>query len=142
MQTSAMTPISQNDEDWNKSLADDAKDDRQLKKLLLLGPGNSGKSTFFKQLLQIHGEGFADAKHFAHANITRAIHSCVVIQMKRILQQCEDFEYALPSEVQRAADFMADVPRDMVIDASVAAHIATLWSDAQVREAFELRSTL
>ena len=142
IQSSAMSPISQNDDDWNKSLADDAKDDRQIKKLLLLGPGNSGKSTFFKQLLQIHGDGFNDPKRFAHANITRAIFLCIIVQLKRIIRQCEEFEYTLPDDVQESADFVSELPRDVVIDETIARHIKRLWAEPSVVEAFEQRSNL
>ena len=82
-------PSAKDDKRWTNSLQQDAALDRQLKKLLLLGPGNSGKSTFFKQLLKIHGDGFNDPKKFHTADITRAIYDCCIGQMKAVYQ-CEE----------------------------------------------------
>jgi len=46
----------------NKSLdrqqRTDGAQDKDVKKLLLLGAGESGKSTLFKQLVTIYGKGF------------------------------------------------------------------------------------
>ena len=75
-----------NDREWNKSLQQDAMLDKKQKKLLLLGPGNSGKSTFFKQLLKIHGEGFSDPKRFNQQDVIRSIFDCIIAQMKAIIR--------------------------------------------------------
>ena len=41
-------------------LGQEARDDRELKRLLFLGTGASGKSTFMKQIIENYGEGFSD----------------------------------------------------------------------------------
>ena len=130
------------DAKWNKTLSQDAAIDRALKKLLLLGPGNSGKSTFFKQLLQIHGDGFNDQKKFASADMTRAIYDCVIGQMKSLIHQSEEFEYELDENVQKSANFILDLPRDVDINQNIAHHISTLWNDQMLRDSFEHRTNL
>ena len=72
--------------EWNRELQTDAIVDRKQKKLLLLGPGNSCKSTFFKQLLKIHGDGFNDPKRFDQADVIRSIFDCIIAQMKAIIR--------------------------------------------------------
>eukprot|EP01083_Nonionella_stella_P261308 889895_1 len=134
-------PTEKEDKQWTTSLAQDAAADRQLKKLLLLGPGNSGKSTFFKQLLKIHGDGFNDPK-FAAADITRAIYDSVIGQMKAIIHQCEEFEYELAENEQKSADFILDLPRDVDIDENISYHIGTLWNDPLIQDSFEHRTNL
>ena len=59
----------------NKQLQRDHERDRRTKKLLLLGPGNSGKSTFFKQLIRIHGKGLSDLKkqYFGQSDMVRVL---------------------------------------------------------------------
>jgi len=70
-------------------LQDEERKDRQLIKLLFLGPGGSGKSTIFKQLQWLHGGGYSDDDKkllIAH------IHSQCLVQMQAAID-----EYLLPS---------------------------------------------
>jgi len=43
-----------------EKLREDHVDDVSVHKLLLLGPGESGKSTLFKQMITIYGHGFSE----------------------------------------------------------------------------------
>jgi len=61
----------------------DARTDNKVKKLLLLGAGGSGKSTFFKQLRILHGQGINQKEM---ENVYKAIvHSNVVQGMKSLM---------------------------------------------------------
>ena len=64
----------------DKQIKKDKKDARKELKLLLLGTGESGKSTFIKQMRIIHGNGFSDndRKHMVgviHTNILESMQS-------------------------------------------------------------------
>lgn len=48
------------DQEINKILMEQKKRDRGELKLLLLGTGESGKSTFIKQMRIIHGAGYSE----------------------------------------------------------------------------------
>uniref|UniRef100_A0A8C9D8I7 G protein subunit alpha 15 n=1 Tax=Panthera leo TaxID=9689 RepID=A0A8C9D8I7_PANLE len=48
------------DQDINRILLEQKKRDRGELKLLLLGPGESGKSTFIKQMRIIYGAGYSE----------------------------------------------------------------------------------
>ncbi|XP_073767358.1 guanine nucleotide-binding protein subunit alpha-14 isoform X2 [Danio rerio] len=66
----------------DKQLRKDKKDSRRELKLLLLGTGESGKSTFIKQMRIIHGSGYTDddKKGFiklVHQNTLSAMQSMV-----------------------------------------------------------------
>ena len=74
---------------------------KKIHKLLLLGTGNSGKSTFFKQLTQIHGEGFQQEEYQSAA---KHIQDAMVVQMKYLLltfknQEDDDFKGDLPAGI-------------------------------------------
>lgn len=65
-----------------KQLRLDKKNQRRELKLLLLGTGESGKSTFIKQMRIIHGTGYSeeDKRSFVklvYQNIFMAMHSMI-----------------------------------------------------------------
>ena len=60
------------------------------KKLLLLGPGESGKSTILKQMKIIHSSGFNDAERLAYKD---AIWCNTVQSMQALLEAFEKFKY-------------------------------------------------
>lgn len=66
-------------------LARSAKEEDTFHKLLLLGAGESGKSTFFKQVQQLYGRGFhteADRRPYL-----APIHSNVIDSIKKLVEQ-------------------------------------------------------
>merc|ERR1719411_1012046 len=71
------------------------KSDTRIKKLLLLGAGGSGKSTFFKQLQTIHGHGFSDQDRISFRN---HVYHQIIDQMKRIISRSEEFSEDFPEE--------------------------------------------
>eukprot|EP01083_Nonionella_stella_P007671 22079_1 len=125
-------------------------------KLLLLGSGSSGKSTFFKQLCQIHGNGFQKQ------DVDKARHNIchfVVHQMKRIVENCEDnihtqedtgqdaggYHYALSPAARQAADIILQPqsPRSTdVMNSEIANVIKTLWNDPSIKHTFMVRDNL
>ena len=50
-------------EEISSQLIQDATYNKKSKKLLLIGTKRSGKSTLFKQLKQIHGDGLSSYNH-------------------------------------------------------------------------------
>ena len=118
---------------------DDRNIDKSVKKLLLLGSGNSGKSTFFKQLLQIHGEGFTEKYIF---DATKSIYDCVILQMKNVVHQARQFKYELPADIEQKAAYITDLPPNSEVTPDVANAIEALWKDEQIREAFHKRTNL
>ena len=78
------------DKQLNKELLQARREDQGVKKLLLLGPGNSGKSTFFKQLLQIHGDGFPEK---ITSEAAKSVYDSVLEQIKVLVQNAEEKDY-------------------------------------------------
>jgi len=68
-----------------KELKNDKSNENKVKKLLLLGAGGSGKSTFFKQLRNIHGEGITQQERTAvYKDI---VFSNIISSMKTLIQE-------------------------------------------------------
>jgi len=129
--------------DWDKELKRDQKKSQKIHKLLLLGTGNSGKSTFFKQLTQIHGGGFCDDEFSSAA---KHIQDAVVVQMKYLLQTFkntddDDFKMDLPVELQDAAKRVDKLNPEQPLQ-SVANDIKSLWEHDTIKEAYVNRTNL
>jgi len=62
--------------------------DMSISKVLLLGPGESGKSTLFKQMLQLYGKGFSDEDRKGYRE---AIHIDIITSIKLINESYESF---------------------------------------------------
>jgi GTPase SAR1 family protein len=124
------------DRRYNDQLSMDRESERHVKKLLLLGPGNSGKSTFIKQLLQIHGSGFTE-KHIIDA--TRNIYDSILIQMKNIIANTEELGYELREDSKQSASYLLSLPRDIEINEQIGNAIKILWNDPAIKLGFENR---
>ena len=78
-------------EQIEKNLRRQKREARRELKLLLLGTGESGKSTFIKQMKIIHGNGFADEEKrnglkYIYQNIITSIQN-LVHAMKQVRTQ-------------------------------------------------------
>jgi len=121
-----------------KQLAGYKKIDNSTKRLLLLGPGNSGKSTFLKQLLIIAGSGFSDEQLM---DFTRSIFECILAQMKMILRQCRILNFELASNVEQSAEFIENLKFvESITPKEFANHITTLWNDQNIKDSFVQRT--
>ncbi|XP_013800426.2 guanine nucleotide-binding protein subunit alpha-15 [Apteryx mantelli] len=123
----------------NKILREEKRRDQQELKLLLLGTGESGKSTFIKQMRIIHGAGYSeeDRKHFAKLvfqNIFTSMQAMILaMEMLRI-------PYANPENVQNASLVLGtDACRVVTLSKPYANAIESLWSDAGIRTCYERR---
>lgn len=128
--------------DWDKQLREDKKQANKIHKLLLLGTGNSGKSTFFKQLTQIHGGGFENEEFLSAA---KHIQDAVVVQMKYLLQTFKSADdndkLIVASEIEDAAYRVDRLNPEQSLQ-TVAAEIKLLWAHIDIKEAYVNRTNL
>lgn len=142
----ASTGINENDQGKGhskrvtKGIKDDFERNKKVHKLLLLGTGNSGKSTFLKQLTVIHMGGL-QKDEITHG--ARYIHDALVVQMKAILASClEEFKYEIKSEdALQAADMLEDLPPNETIE-KIGKYIKDLWADKAIQKSFAERTNL
>jgi guanine nucleotide-binding protein G(i) subunit alpha len=108
-------------------------------KLLLLGPGDSGKTTIFKQMRILYGEGFSETKR---AGLRGAIYNNL-IQGAQAIVRASDAGVAgrpLSGAAREAADSILRVSENAELSDEIARDITVLWSDANFRATWEARS--
>jgi hypothetical protein len=134
-----------------KELAANAKLDRELQqaatkeqkvvKILLLGTGESGKSTIFKQMQLLYTEGFNDA---ARANFREVVRKNVVEAMQQLVLGCERFEWTFaPGKEAEAAEFLKsfDLANSDPAFADVSFRVKLLWTSSQaIKTAYDNKS--
>uniref|UniRef100_A0A8D0GYJ5 Guanine nucleotide-binding protein subunit alpha n=1 Tax=Sphenodon punctatus TaxID=8508 RepID=A0A8D0GYJ5_SPHPU len=123
----------------NRILYQQKKRDRQELKLLLLGTGESGKSTFIKQMLIIHGAGFSeeDCKGFA-----KLVYQNVFMSMQGMIKAMETLQipYAHPENVEHAELVLGvDAYKVATLDLPYASAIESLWKDAGMQACYQRR---
>lgn len=74
------------DREVQKELNIAKQEDDEEFKLLLLGAGGSGKSTLFKQLEYIHGNGYSKKRKLL---FRKQIYEQLIDSMKIMLEKCE-----------------------------------------------------
>ncbi|KAJ4470248.1 guanine nucleotide binding protein alpha subunit [Lentinula aciculospora] len=124
----------------NNEIENQLKQDRIMAKneikMLLLGAGESGKSTVLKQMKLIHHGGYNDSERESYKEI---IFSNTIQSMRAILNAMPSLDLSLaPSSDARIADFFAQIPIQLDVDVmprDVANSIRSLWGDATVKEA-------
>ncbi|XP_043289813.1 G protein alpha q subunit isoform X2 [Venturia canescens] len=122
-----------------RQLRRDKKDARRELKLLLLGTGESGKSTFIKQMRIIHGSGYSDDDKrgfikLVYQNIFMAMQS-MIRAMDLLKIQYGESSNVEKAELVRSIDFETVTTFEPpYVDA-----IKDLWADAGIQECYDRR---
>jgi len=113
----------------DEDLKQQKRGDSSLIKLLLLGPGESGKSTIFKQVKLIMLEGFNDQELNTHKN---TIYANIVQSMQTLISGADDFGIELTNQEKDLANLLQNTTADSLLDTDVLEAITELWqkSDA------------
>lgn len=113
-------------------------------KLLLLGAGESGKSTIFKQMKLLYGaeKKFSDEDQLRYRSV---IHSNTISAMQTLIQQAANYPDPNDANVaiadqKTASSYTDSVSHNSVLDANVAAMIKALWNDPGIQRAYQNRS--
>lgn len=115
--------------------ADFAADRRKIK-LLLLGAGESGKSTIFKQMKILYGVGFQPDDLKATVPV---IHSNVIGSMQALCTATDTLGIPVASADEKAYILTLD-PDEDPCEGKTAEAIKTLWTDDGIQSAYEQRS--
>jgi len=108
-------------------------------RLLLLGPGESGKSTFFKQLKILQG-GFAEANE--RSVWTSVLRANLRSQMKVLLTHAQHQDLEIPADLKPLADALLKVEDTAAWTQQDGETIQRLWALDSVKAVYDERDRL
>jgi GTPase SAR1 family protein len=114
-------------------------------KLLLLGPGESGKSTVFKQVKMLYDEGYSQDDMLSYKSI---IYANVIATIRALAESCikNNIPFQNPDNMERAQTLMSMdsesvlmTTADKKYDEKMSNDVRTLWADESIKKQFERR---
>ncbi|KAM4719583.1 guanine nucleotide-binding protein subunit alpha-14-like [Anableps anableps] len=134
-----LSPEEQICKEIDKQLKMDKKKFKQEVKLLLLGTGESGKSTFIKQMRIIHGKGYSesDRKGFTKLvcqNIITAIQTLIEAMRTLEIDYLDDQNISYADKLSPVDSTEVHTLEFWQVDA-----IKRVWSDLGVQKCYDLR---
>eukprot|EP00118_Oscarella_pearsei_P002866 m.11979 g.11979 ORF g.11979 m.11979 type:complete len:356 (+) comp23732_c0_seq1:108-1175(+) len=124
-----------------KELRKDRKNQRRELKLLLLGTGESGKSTFIKQMRIIHGKGYSESDR---AEFRSLVYANIFSGMKNLMDAMETlnipYQVTQP-EMHTSVLSKVDFKNQIVTSISTEqlTSLKTLWADSGLQECYARR---
>ncbi|CAM4561514.1 unnamed protein product [Lepidochelys olivacea] len=122
-----------------RQLRRDKRDARRELKLLLLGTGESGKSTFIKQMRIIHGSGYTDEDK---KSFTKLVYQNIFTAIQAMIRAMETLKIQYTSEQNKEnAQLIREVEVDRVtaLERKQAEAIKKLWADPGIQECYDRR---
>lgn len=123
--------------EYENQLASQAKQEDEKIKLLLLGAGESGKSTIFKQMKVIYGDQYTDAERKQQIP---TIYSNILQAMKILIEQAVTFNMVNQIAAKEEFDIIKGLDENDVINVRVGDCIEALWADAGIQAVWARRA--
>ncbi|XP_043095344.1 guanine nucleotide-binding protein subunit alpha-14 [Puntigrus tetrazona] len=122
-----------------RQLKMDKRDSSRQLKLLLLGTGESGKSTFIKQMRIIHGRGYTEEDRRSYAKL---VFQNIFVSIHNLLQAMEhlNIPFADGKNKTHAAMLNSVMPETVQsLEPKHAEAIKSVWKDQGLQKCFERR---
>lgn len=122
-----------------RQLRRDKKDARRELKLLLLGTGESGKSTFIKQMRIIHGSGYSDEDR---KGFTKLVYQNIFTAMQAMIKAMDTLRIQYMCEQNKEnAQLIREVEVDRVsaLSEDQVQAIKQLWLDPGIQACYDRR---
>lgn len=123
--------------EYENQLASQAKQEDEKIKLLLLGAGESGKSTIFKQMKVIYGDQYTDAERKQQIP---TIYSNILQAMKILIDQAVTFNMVNQIAAKEEFDIIKGLDENDVINVRVGDCIEALWADSGIQAVWARRA--
>ncbi|CAG9806756.1 unnamed protein product [Chironomus riparius] len=123
----------------NQQIRRERRESMRERKLLLLGTGESGKSTFIKQMRIIHGSGYSDDDK---RSFIKLIYQNISMAMQSMIHAMESLkiEYSDEKNIEKAQQILShDLTPAQNVQLSLMSSIKELWADAGIQECYERR---
>jgi len=112
--------------------------DQAINKLLLLGAGESGKSTLFKQMIQIYGKGYPESERKTFIPI---IYNNIITSMKTLCSQSNNYAPIQDPQLQQMKNYIEnELKGDEDINEQLAQSIQQLWQSPEIQETYKQRA--
>lgn len=127
-----------NNKKLDREMRDDQAVDTRLVKLLLLGAGESGKSTLFKQMMTLYGEGFSakDAKIYESI-----VYRNVIVSMQALLENCKTYGGGTALINVDYSNVIIGLQGNETVDEEMAMKIKVLWAEEAIQNTYKMRSS-
>ncbi|XP_072715618.1 guanine nucleotide-binding protein subunit alpha-11 isoform X2 [Ciconia boyciana] len=122
-----------------RQLRRDKRDARRELKLLLLGTGESGKSTFIKQMRIIHGSGYSDEDK---RGFTKLVYQNIFTAMQAMIRAMDTLKIPYKYEHNKAHAQLVrevDVEKVTTFENPYVDAIRSLWNDPGIQECYDRR---
>lgn len=119
----------------NKKTKAKQLEEDHIAKLLLLGTGESGKSTVFRQMIKLFGDGFKEDQRITYrAAIYQNIIDAILVLLKEVAKREEAKEtgFALGEKAKQAVEAIQSMhlSKGEKLNPSLGKYIKALWDDA------------
>ncbi|XP_037946595.1 G protein alpha q subunit isoform X2 [Teleopsis dalmanni] len=122
-----------------RQLRRDKRDARRELKLLLLGTGESGKSTFIKQMRIIHGSGYSDEDKRGYIKL---VFQNIFMAMQSMIKAMDMLKISYgKAEHSELADLVMSIDYETVttFEDPFLSAIKNLWADTGIQECYDRR---
>ncbi|GMI92621.1 ARABIDOPSIS THALIANA G PROTEIN ALPHA SUBUNIT 1, G protein alpha subunit 1 [Hibiscus trionum] len=127
-----------------RRIEQERKAEKHIQKLLLLGAGESGKSTIFKQIKLLFQTGFDEEElksyiSVIHANIYQTIKILYDGSKEFAQNEADSSKYVLSSENEVIGEKLSEIGSRLdcpCLNRELAQEIETLWKDSAIQETY------
>lgn len=123
--------------EYENQLASQAKQEDEKIKLLLLGAGESGKSTIFKQMKVIYGDQYTEAERKQQVP---TIYSNILQAMKVLIDQAVAYNMVNQIVAKEEMEVVRALDENDLINVRVGDCIEALWADPGIKAVWARRA--